>query len=45
MGIMDDMQGGADMKDRYDELRQMEDKGTLDEAGRQELTQLRQHFE
>lgn len=49
MGIMDDLQdkfgGASNMKDRYEELRSMEEQGTLDDKGREELMQLREHFE
>lgn len=50
MGMMDDMQdkfGGSKdkMKERYEELRRMENDGTLDDKARDELSQLREHFE
>ena len=42
MGMMDDMQGDKrTMRERFDELRKREEEGTIDDAGRQELQQLR----
>lgn len=48
MGMMDDIKGKMgnmdDMKQRYDELRSKEQTGDLDDKGRQELSELREHF-
>ncbi len=42
MGIMDDMQDNmSDMRARFEELKQREENGTLDDDGRGELQQLR----
>jgi hypothetical protein len=42
MGMMDNMQGDASgMRQRFEELKKREDEGTIDDAGRQELQQLR----
>ena len=46
MSAMDDMQSDmGGMKERYDELRQQAEDGSLDDAGREELDQLRDRFE
>jgi hypothetical protein len=48
MGMMDDMQGGMNMdamRARYNELRNMEQDGKLDDDGRMELDRLRSQFE
>lgn len=42
MAFMDNMKDDmGDMRNRYDQLRQMEEDGTLDDNGRQEMEQLR----
>lgn len=46
MGMIDDMKSkfgdmSQDMQDRYNELRDKEESGTLDDQGRTELQQLR----
>lgn len=42
MGLMDDMQDNmGDMRARFEELKQKEENGTLDDDGRGELQQLR----
>jgi hypothetical protein len=47
-GLMDDMKDKmgdtGNMRERYDELRSKESTGDLDDKGRQELQQLRDHF-
>ena len=46
MGMKDDMKDmGGNMRERYDELCRMEEQGTLDDKGREELMQLREKFE
>jgi hypothetical protein len=42
MAFMDDAKDDmGNMRDRYDKLRQMEEDGTLDDKGRQEMESLR----
>lgn len=44
MGLMDKMNNTDDMRRRFEELRQSEAEGTIDDSGRQELQQLRMHL-
>lgn len=41
MGMMDNMGDMTDKRRRFEELRQHEEDGTIDDSGRQELQQLR----
>jgi hypothetical protein len=46
MGIFDDKQDDmSSLRTRYDELRQMEQNGEIDDSGREELQQLSYNFE
>ena len=45
MAIMDNMDDMGSMRARYDELKAHEQDGTISDAGREELNQLRGQFE
>ena len=49
MGLMDKMKDKAgdmgDMKSRFEELKSKEQTGDLDDKGREELAELRAHFD
>lgn len=49
MGLMDKMKGAMgdmseDMKERFEELKQKEQDGSIDDRGRMELQQMREKF-